>query len=148
MMLADRLDASRDQEQAIDNAVRELFEQLRGLEDRAVDTRGDLGAAFGVEQLDEQQLGELFARHDELLAEARKAVVGALAKIHDALDSKQRAGRVVPRSALLREAGRDDTTVGECTVDVHVSKLRKKLGDADKIKTVRGVGYVLGRGAT
>ena len=58
----------------------------------------------------------------------------------------RRAGRVVPRNALLREAGRGDTTVGERTVDVHVSKLRKKLGDANKIKTVRGVGYVLGRG--
>jgi DNA-binding response OmpR family regulator len=58
----------------------------------------------------------------------------------------RRAGRVVPRSSLLREAGRDDTTVGERTIDVHVSKLRKKLGDPNKIKTVRGVGYVLGRG--
>jgi two-component system, OmpR family, response regulator len=58
----------------------------------------------------------------------------------------RRAGRVVPRTALLREAGRGDTTVGERTVDVHVSKLRKKLGDANRIKTVRGVGYVLGRG--
>jgi DNA-binding response OmpR family regulator len=58
----------------------------------------------------------------------------------------RRAGRVVPRAALLREAGRDDTTVGERTVDVHMSKLRKKLGDAARIKTVRGVGYVLGRG--
>jgi two-component system OmpR family response regulator len=47
---------------------------------------------------------------------------------------------------LLREAGRGDTSVGERTVDVHVSKLRKKLGDANRIKTVRGVGYVLGRG--
>jgi DNA-binding response OmpR family regulator len=58
----------------------------------------------------------------------------------------RRAGRVVPRASLLREAGRDDSTVGERTVDVHVSKLRKKLGDSAKIKTVRGVGYVLGRG--
>lgn len=57
----------------------------------------------------------------------------------------RRAGRVVPRAALLREAGRDDATVGERTVDVHVSHLRKKLGPG-KIKTVRGVGYVLGRG--
>ena len=57
----------------------------------------------------------------------------------------RRAGRVVPRASLLREAGRDDAVVQERTVDVHVSKLRKKLGP-DKIKTVRGVGYVLGRG--
>jgi two-component system OmpR family response regulator len=56
----------------------------------------------------------------------------------------RRAGRVVPRGALLREAGRDDATVGERTIDVHISKLRKKLGP--RIKTVRGVGYVLGRG--
>ncbi|MCA9652025.1 MAG: response regulator transcription factor [Myxococcales bacterium] len=61
----------------------------------------------------------------------------------------RRAGRVVPRSALLSEAGRDDVTVGERTVDVHISKLRKKLGDdpksAGRIQTVRGVGYVLAR---
>ncbi|MEM7155332.1 MAG: response regulator transcription factor [Myxococcota bacterium] len=61
----------------------------------------------------------------------------------------RRAGRVVPRAALLAEAGRDDVAVGERTVDVHISKLRKKLGDDPKtphrIQTVRGVGYVLAR---
>ncbi|HJK91793.1 MAG TPA: response regulator transcription factor [Polyangiaceae bacterium LLY-WYZ-15_(1-7)] len=58
----------------------------------------------------------------------------------------RRAGRVVPRTALLAEAGRDEV-VGERTVDVHISKLRKKLGDDPRrprrIQTVRGVGYVL-----
>lgn len=61
----------------------------------------------------------------------------------------RRAGRVVPRAALLSEAGRDDVAVGERTVDVHISKLRKKLGDdprfGRRIQTVRGVGYVLAR---
>ncbi len=61
----------------------------------------------------------------------------------------RRAGRVVPREALLTEAGRGDVSVGERTVDVHVSHLRQKLGDDSKtpklIKTVRGVGYVLAR---
>ena len=61
----------------------------------------------------------------------------------------RRAGRVVPRASLLAEAGRDDLTVGERTVDVHISKLRKKLGDNTRaprlIKTVRGVGYVLAK---
>jgi DNA-binding response OmpR family regulator len=59
----------------------------------------------------------------------------------------RRAGRVVPRSALLSEAGRGDVAVGERTVDVHISRLRKKLGDDDarRIKTVRGVGYVLAK---
>jgi DNA-binding response OmpR family regulator len=59
----------------------------------------------------------------------------------------RRAGRVVPRDALLELSGRADVTVGERTVDVHISHLRAKLGDDPKsprrIKTVRGVGYVL-----
>jgi two-component system, OmpR family, response regulator len=61
----------------------------------------------------------------------------------------RRAGRVVPRSALLELAGRGDVTVGERAVDVHISRLRKKLGDdpPTRIRTVRGVGYVLSRTA-
>jgi DNA-binding response OmpR family regulator len=59
----------------------------------------------------------------------------------------RRAGRVVGRDALLNEAGRGDVTVGDRTVDVHISHLRQKLGDdprsPKKIKTIRGVGYVL-----
>jgi len=61
----------------------------------------------------------------------------------------RRAGRVVPRDALLSEAGRDDVVVSERTVDVHISHLRKKLGDDPRspslIRTVRGVGYVFVR---
>jgi two-component system OmpR family response regulator len=59
----------------------------------------------------------------------------------------QRAGRVVPRSALLELAGRNDVTVSDRTVDVHVSHLRKKLGDDPPrlIRTVRGVGYMFAR---
>ncbi len=55
----------------------------------------------------------------------------------------RRAGRVVPRTALLELAGRNDVTVSDRTVDVHVSHLRKKLGDDPPklIRTVRGVGY-------
>jgi DNA-binding response OmpR family regulator len=63
----------------------------------------------------------------------------------------RRAGRVVPREALLEGAGRSDVVVGERTVDVHISHLRQKLGDDPRlpklIKTVRGVGYVLAKDA-
>jgi DNA-binding response OmpR family regulator len=61
----------------------------------------------------------------------------------------RRPGRVVARDALLSEAGRSDVTVGERTVDVHISHLRQKLGDDPRsprmIKTVRGIGYVLAK---
>jgi DNA-binding response OmpR family regulator len=64
----------------------------------------------------------------------------------------RRAGRVVPREALLSEAGRSDVTVGERTVDVHISHLRQKLGDDPRsprlIKTVRGIGYVFAKDAS
>lgn len=59
----------------------------------------------------------------------------------------RRRGRVVPRDALLEEAGRGDVQVGERTVDVHISRLRQKLGDDPReprlIETVRGAGYLL-----
>ena len=60
----------------------------------------------------------------------------------------RRRGRVVSREQLLADAGRDDVMVGERTVDVHISQLRKRIvavapEEKDLIKTVRGVGYVL-----
>lgn len=61
----------------------------------------------------------------------------------------RRAGRPVPRETLLELAGRGDVTVSDRTVDVHVSHLRRKLGDDPRaprlIKTVRGLGYVFAR---
>jgi two-component system OmpR family response regulator len=61
----------------------------------------------------------------------------------------RRAGRVVPRSALMDLAGRGDVAVNERAVDVHISRLRKKLGDdaAQRIRTVRGIGYTLAKSA-
>ena len=59
----------------------------------------------------------------------------------------RRAGQVVPRASLLAHAGRGDVNVNDRTVDVHVSHLRRKLGDDSShlLKTVRGVGYVFAR---
>jgi DNA-binding response OmpR family regulator len=59
----------------------------------------------------------------------------------------QRAGRVVARTSLLELAGRNDVSVSDRAVDVHVSHLRRKLGDDPPrlICTVRGVGYMFAR---
>jgi DNA-binding response OmpR family regulator len=55
----------------------------------------------------------------------------------------QRTGRVFTRSALLREVWGYDFYGGTRTVDVHVRRLRAKLGPEHEtlIETVRGVGY-------
>jgi DNA-binding response OmpR family regulator len=51
------------------------------------------------------------------------------------------AGQVVTREQLL-ESVWGFLSPGETrTVEVHVAQLRKKLGEADLIRTVRGVGY-------
>jgi Spy/CpxP family protein refolding chaperone len=86
-----RLDTTPGQEKVI----REEFEKLK---DKFSDMRGewnatgnDVGRAMRSESFDETILGDLFARHDDKLRELRKEMVGALARIHDALDERQRA---------------------------------------------------------
>jgi two-component system OmpR family response regulator len=60
------------------------------------------------------------------------------------------AGRVVPRERLMELARGPDWAAFERSVDVHVSHLRRKLGDdprsPQRIKTVRGVGYMVPAG--
>ncbi|MCP4375356.1 MAG: response regulator transcription factor [bacterium] len=53
-------------------------------------------------------------------------------------------GRVLQRDQLIDSAMGSDAIVTDRTIDVHMTALRKKLGDARKyIQTVRGVGYRL-----
>ncbi len=51
-------------------------------------------------------------------------------------------GRVFPREKILLDVWGSDIFVVERTIDVHVRKIREKLGKyADLIETVKGVGY-------
>ncbi len=56
------------------------------------------------------------------------------------------AGRVVPREELASEVLGRDLSPYDRSIDVHISKLRKKLGretnGAPRIKAVRGTGYI------
>ncbi len=58
-----------------------------------------------------------------------------------------RAGRVLSREQLIEMAGGSADETFDRSVDVHVSRLRHKLGDDPKrprlLKTVRGAGYLL-----
>ena len=55
----------------------------------------------------------------------------------------RRPGRVETREHLLSSVWGYTAAGGTRTVDVHVAQLRRKLGDALALRTVRGVGYVL-----
>ncbi|MDG1260846.1 MAG: response regulator transcription factor [Flavobacteriales bacterium] len=49
-------------------------------------------------------------------------------------------GRVFTRESILSNVWGNDVVVGDRTIDVHIRKLREKLGDS-YFKTVKGVGY-------
>lgn len=51
-------------------------------------------------------------------------------------------GNVFTREVILNKVWGDDIVVGDRTIDVHIRKLREKIGD-NYIKTVKGVGYKL-----
>src|SRR5579872_2783287 len=58
------------------------------------------------------------------------------------------AGRVVTRERLVDSVLSRKFSPFDRSIDMHVSKVRKKLGDTDNdehIKTVRGVGYIFAR---
>ena len=119
---------------------RELLARLRALLRRAQPEADTRRLAVGDLILDLEARGVSVAGRTVELTGIEFDILVTLAK---------RAGRVVARDGLLAAAGRDDVSVGERTVDVHVSHLRQKLGDdpraPTRIKTVRGVGYVLAK---
>jgi two-component system alkaline phosphatase synthesis response regulator PhoP len=49
-------------------------------------------------------------------------------------------GKVFTRDEILDRVWGDLVVVGDRTIDVHIRKLREKIGE-DSIKTVKGVGY-------
>jgi two-component system alkaline phosphatase synthesis response regulator PhoP len=51
-------------------------------------------------------------------------------------------GKVFTRDEILSQVWGNDTIVGERTIDVHIRKLREKIGGSS-IRTIKGVGYTL-----
>jgi DNA-binding response OmpR family regulator len=55
----------------------------------------------------------------------------------------RRPGRVCPRDELLADVWGYPSGTATRTTDVHIAQLRAKLGDAVRLRTVRGVGYAI-----
>jgi hypothetical protein len=88
--LSERLEATPAQERAIRTAVEEFQAELTALRGELPKTRADLAAAMRKPAFDEELLGGLFARHGGELEKAQKALAGLVARLHDALDERQR----------------------------------------------------------
>jgi DNA-binding response OmpR family regulator len=121
-------------------APRELLARIRAVTRRA---QGKAGPA-----LRSLRVGRL-----ELDPAARRATLGGrelglTAYEFDLLRAlAERAGRVLSRERLMELAKGSAEEAFDRSVDVHVSRLRQKLGDDPRhprlLKTVRGSGYVL-----
>jgi len=115
----------------------ELVARMRSRLRRPVLAR-DRRLGFGALVIDLDERNATVAGVDCALTRVEHAVLVILAR---------RPNAVVARGEIVRRALEPHTYGGERTLDVHVSRLRKKLGgEGERIETVRGIGYRL-RGA-
>ena len=89
--IIDQLDATPEQEKVIAAAFREVRDEAAKNREEVRRSRSDIAKAMRSPGFDEVLLGELFARHDTAIEAMRRAVTGALAKVHVVLDEKQRS---------------------------------------------------------
>lgn len=88
--LFERLGTSPEQEKVIHDALDELRQSGRKLKDELGGSRADVAKAVRSPSFDETTMGNVFARHDEVMDGMRKAVMGAIGKVHAVLDDRQR----------------------------------------------------------
>lgn len=87
----DQLETTPAQEKVIFAAADEFRGEASKFRGELRKSRADVAAAFRKASFDEVLLGELYARQDTAIEGLRKAFVGLGARVHDALDEKQRS---------------------------------------------------------
>lgn len=127
-------------------ALRELVARVKALLRRA-------RVRLEPEESDKDQILECGAlRVDLRRYEARWAGVAlplTLTELNLLAALARRPGIVKSRGQLLREAYPHDIHVAERTIDTHIKRLRKKLGEVtpdDPVETLHGIGYRLREG--
>lgn len=88
--LALRLDASPEQRRVIRDELEQFSSVVTELRREMRLSGGDIATALRAEHFDAELMGHTFSRQDDGIRSVREALVGALAKIHDALDERQR----------------------------------------------------------
>lgn len=94
-------------------------------------TKAEKRLDFGNIKIDLERY-TVFRKDEEILLPKKEF------KLLELLVSKP--GKVFTREFILDQIWGEEVVVGDRTIDVHIRKLREKLGD-DYIKTVKGVGY-------
>ncbi|MBL8788715.1 MAG: response regulator transcription factor [Deltaproteobacteria bacterium] len=126
-------------------STKELFSRVVALVRRARGQVGPIKRSLVVEDvvLEPGALRAVRAGRDLNLTSYEFNILYALA---------ERRGRVCTREALIEAAGGTAEGAFERSIDVHVSRVRQKLGDDARqpqiLKTVRGTGYLFARPAS
>lgn len=124
-------------------STRELLARLR-----AVTRRSQISGTHINADRDEIVVGDIHINSANREVSQNNEPVTLTALEFDLLACLARsAGRVLDRDRLLDEIAGRDYDVFDRSIDVHISSLRRKLGDDFKnpryIKTIRSVGYML-----
>ena len=96
----------------------------------------------GMVEPDEKSTdGRLVINRDKYLVEKDGEVLHLPRKEFELLALLvSRPGHVFERDTILEKVWGTDIVVGDRTIDVHIRKLREKIGDT-MIKTIKGIGY-------
>lgn len=87
------------------------------------------------------ELGELRIAPEEYMVYIKENPVALAKKEFELLNYlASKPGRVFLRNEILNKIWGNEVIVGDRTIDVHIRKIRQKLG-VDCITTVKGVGY-------
>lgn len=110
---------------------RVLISRIKALLRRSSGTNGEPALTIGNVKIDREKY--LVYKNGESIVFPRKEF-----ELLSLLTSKP--GKVFTRDDILHRVWGTDIIVGDRTIDVHIRKIREKLGD-DAIKTVKGIGY-------
>lgn len=87
------------------------------------------------------QVGNITINRDEYYIQKNKEKIILPRKEFELLSLlASKPGKVFNRETILETVWGSDVVVGGRTIDVHIRKLREKIGD-DYFKTIKGVGY-------
>jgi two-component system alkaline phosphatase synthesis response regulator PhoP len=86
-------------------------------------------------------IGDLAIDRDRILVQRGEEVIELAKKEFELLNLLvSKPGKVFSREEIFNKVWGTDVIVGNRTIDVHIRKLREKIGD-HYIKTIKGIGY-------
>lgn len=106
---------------------------------KALLRRTDRGENDGTAHL--LKIGDLVIDREKVTVQKNDEIIELAKKEFELLNLLvTKPGKVFSREEIFNKVWGADVIVGNRTIDVHIRKLREKIGD-DYIKTIKGIGY-------